>query len=186
MFALRIDDDVSLRLLEERHAPDLFALIDANRAHLSRWFDWIERTTEVEHTRDFLRRSLRKFADGNGFEAGIFVRGEHVGMLGLHYVRWEVGATELGYWLAAHRQGEGVMTRTVAGVCRLAFEEYGLQRVEIRTDPANTRSRRVPERLGFTKEGTLRRVRGTEGRRIDHVVYGLLVEEWRERMQTKA
>lgn len=177
MFALRIDDDVSLRLLEERHAGDLFALIDANRAHLSRWFDWIDRTTEVEQTRDFLRRGLRKFADGNGFEAGIFVRGEHVGMLGLHYIRWGAGATELGYWLAERAQGMGVMTRAVKGLSDILFDDYGLKRIEIRCHPENDRSRAVPERLGFTQEGVLRNVASMRGEPFDHVVYGLLAEE---------
>lgn len=177
MFVLRIDDDVSLRLLEERHAEDLFAVIDANRDHLSRWFDWIDRTTAVEHTRDFLRRSLAKFAEGNGFEAGIFFREEHVGMLGLHYIRRDVGATELGYWLAERAQGMGVMTRAVKGLSDILFDDYGLKRVEIRCHPDNARSRAVPERLGFVQEGVLRRVATLRGEPFDHVVYGLLAEE---------
>ena len=179
MFSLPIDDDLSVRLLEERHAPELYALIDANREHLSRWFPWVERTTEVAHTRDFLRRSLQKFADGNGFEAGIFRGEEHVGMIGLHYLHRDPGRTEIGYWLAADAQGAGVMTRAVRGLIRILFDDYGLERVEIRCHPENVRSRAVPERLGFRQEGVLRRVGMLRGEPFDHVVYGLLAEETR-------
>ena len=40
---------------------------------------------------------------------------------------------------------------------RVAFEHFDVDRVEIRVDPANERSERVPEKLGYTKEATLRR-----------------------------
>lgn len=179
MFTLHIDDELTVRLLEERHAPGLYALIDRNREHLSRWFPWVEHTTEVEHTRDFLRRSLRKFADGNGFEAGVFAGDRHVGMVGLHYLRHHPGRTELGYWLAADAQGQGIMTRIVRGLTRILFDDYGLERVEIRCHPDNVRSRAVPERLGFRQEGILRHMGELRGEAFDHVVYGLLAEETR-------
>ncbi len=178
MFALRIVDDLSLRLLEERHAPGLFALIDANREHLDRWFPWIETTTTVEHSRDFIRRSLKKFAEGDGFQAGIFSAGDRVGMIGTHYIDWNARTTELGYWLAQSAQGRGIMTRVVAGISRIFFDDYQLQRVEIRCHPDNVRSRAVPERLGFTQEGVLRRVATLADGPYDHVVYGLLASEW--------
>lgn len=43
----------------------------------------------------------------------------------------------------------------------------------------NLRSRRIPERLGFTQEGVLRQVRWRKDHFDDHVVYGMLASEWR-------
>jgi hypothetical protein len=43
-------------------------------------------------------------------------------------------------------------------------------RVEIRAAPANARSRAIPERLGFTQEGTLRQVERGGDRYLDNVV----------------
>jgi RimJ/RimL family protein N-acetyltransferase len=40
---------------------------------------------------------------------------------------------------------------------RVGFELFGVDRIEIRVDPANATSERVPARLGFAKEATLRR-----------------------------
>jgi ribosomal-protein-serine acetyltransferase len=71
------------------------------------------------------------------------------------------------------------MTRSVAALVRYAFEVYGLNRVEIRVGTENGRSRAIPERLGFSHEGTLHAAEWVSDRFIDHEVYGLLVDDWR-------
>jgi RimJ/RimL family protein N-acetyltransferase len=50
-------------------------------------------------------------------------------------------------------------------------------RVEIRAAPENARSRAIPERLGFTQEGTLRQVERVGDRYLDNVVYAMLAED---------
>lgn len=181
MFTLRIDDGLSLRLLEERHAEPLFHLMNANREHLGRWFSWVEQTTKVEHVRDFIRRGLRKFADGNGFECAVLEAGSPVGMLGAHYVDWGSRKTELGYWLAHDAQGRGLMTAAVGGLVAALFADGGLRRVEIRCHVENVRSRAIPERLGFTHEGVLRSAASHRGKPFDLAIYSLLATDAPER-----
>ena len=41
MFERRVDDEVTLALLEEHHAPALFALVDADRAYLRQLLPWL-------------------------------------------------------------------------------------------------------------------------------------------------
>jgi RimJ/RimL family protein N-acetyltransferase len=53
-------------------------------------------------------------------------------------------------------EGHGYVTEAVAELTRFCFETLSARRVEIRMDERNERSWRVPERLGFTLEGTLR------------------------------
>lgn len=179
MFALRIDDDLELRLLERRHAPELFELTVANREHLRPYLPWVPKMTLLEQTEGFIDNALQQFARHDGFQAGIFVHGELVGMVGLHYIRWHTERTEVGYWLAERAQGQGVMTRAIGGLVAYCFRDLHLGRVEIRCAEENTRSRRIPERLGFTQEGILRRMNRLEGGWCNWVVYGLLRDEWR-------
>ncbi len=148
MFALKVDEGLELRLLEHRHAQLLFDLTVANREYLKPFLPWATRMQDSHQTAAYIKNSLEQFARNDGFQAGIFSNGELVGVAGLHYIRWE--RTELGYWLAESAQGEGVMTRTVAKLCRYCFDDLELGRVEIRCAVANARSRRIPERLGFT------------------------------------
>jgi len=70
-----------------------------------------------------------------------------------------------------------------SGACRAmlhyAFDELQLNRVEIRCAADNARSRRIPERLGFVREGVLRAARRRGEGIVDHLVYGMLAKDWR-------
>ena len=62
---------------------------------------------------------------------------------------------------------------------RHAFEDWGANRVEFKTDLENLRSQAALERLGAQREGVLRHhmiVR--EGRLRDSVYYSILTAEW--------
>jgi ribosomal-protein-serine acetyltransferase len=158
MFSLRLDEQVTLRPFEARDKEALFALIDANRAYLQRWFPWVDATKNPDDLDAFIARGRKQLADEDGFQAGIWQEGRLIGSAGLHYIDWQARSTEIGYWLEERSQGQGIMTRVVAALCQGLFDEYRLNRVEIRCDPANRRSRALPERLGFTEEGVLRQV----------------------------
>jgi ribosomal-protein-serine acetyltransferase len=178
MLAIRVDDELSLSLLEERHADALFALTERNREHLQRWLPWVDAIVVTEDTREFIRHSLEQFAHGDGFQAGIWLRGQLVGAIGFHRINRRNRYTEIGYWLDANAQGLGVMTRACRAMVTYAFTELALNRVEIRCATANARSCAIPERLGFTREGVVRQVEWLDGAPVDHVVYGMLAADW--------
>lgn len=181
LFVCRIGPDITLRILEERHAEALFRLTEENREHLREWLPWVDSNPSVEQTRGFIRQGLQQFAAGNGFHAGIWYKGRLAGVVGFHPIDWLNRKAELGYWLGAAFQGRGIMTRAVEAMLKYSFETLKLHRVEIRCAAENRRSRAVPERLGFTQEGVLRGAERLHEGFVDHVVYGLLEEEWRAR-----
>ena len=84
------------------------------------------------------------------------------------------GRGQAGYWVAAHARGRGVATRALGLVCRWAFEDLGLARMQLLTDPDNHASQRVAERVGFRREGHLRSYLDFGERRRDGVMFGLL------------
>ena len=67
-----------------------------------------------------------------------------------------------------------------------AFEHLAVYRVALRADARNARSLAAIERLGATREGTLRGFRdGPDGTRVDSVMFSILAPEWpavRERL----
>lgn len=173
------DGDVTLRILEDADADPLFALVDANRERLREWLPWVDATRSPEDIREFIHRSMRKYEEGNGYDAGVLVGGRLAGSVGLHSINRADRATSVGYWIAEEFGGRGVMTRAVRIVLDHCFGDLGLHRVEIVCAPGNVRSRAIPERLGFRQEGVLRDSEWVNDRFVDGVVYGLLEDEWR-------
>ena len=185
MFERRVDDEVTLALLEEQHAPELFRLLDANRAYLRQWLPWLDANTKPEHTVSFIHASLRQFAARDGLACGIRFHGALVGVAGLHRIDWANRRTGVGYWIAEAHQGKGLVTRACAGLLDYAFGELGLHQVEIGCAPGNLRSGAIPERLGFTREAVLRQREWLYDHFVDHVVYGMLSSEWAARRRSE-
>jgi len=179
MFTYRLDADTELRLLEERHALELYDLTHQNREHLRRWLPWVDTVTSVEVTRKFIRNSLKQFVAQRGFQAGIWHTGRLVGVIGYHKIDWHNRKTSLGYWLGAAFQGKGIVTKACGALVEHAFRDLKLNRVEIRCAAQNKRSRAIPERLGFVQEGISRQAEWLYDHYVDHVIYGMLASEWK-------
>ena len=166
-----------LRLPEEADAAAVSAVVAVNREHLAPWLPWAAASTE-QGVLEWIRDARRKIADNAGLALLIEEDGAIVGSVGTGALdrpnRW----VTIGYWLAADAQGRGTMTAAVRALVDHAFITWGLNRVEIRAAPDNSRSRAVPERLGFTAEGTLRQAERFGDRYVDHVVYAMLAADW--------
>ena len=164
---------LGLRPLRAADAPELQALVEANREHLSRWMPWAA-DQDLPGCEKFIADAEAQLARDDGFQAAIAPAGPIVGVVGFHPIDWTNRNTTIGYWLAEDHQGKGLMTTIVRALVDHAFEEWNLHRIEIHCAPGNHRSRAIPERLGFREEATLRETELVEGRWLDSVVYGLV------------
>ena len=80
-----------------------------------------------------------------------------LGGTGLHPRQGEAGL-EIGYWIAADAVGNGYATELAAVLTRVGLACFAdVDRIEIRVDPANAASAKVPAKLGYAREATLRR-----------------------------
>jgi ribosomal-protein-serine acetyltransferase len=173
-FALK--DGRYLRSLEESDAQELYALIDRNRAHLARWMQWAGEQT-LERTREFIRSADEQISGNDGFQSAIVAEQRIVGVVGFHGIDWLNRAAGLGYWLDEAHQGRGIMAPAVGVLVGHAFEHWHLNRLEIRADVENDRSRALAERLGFRLEGVLRQAYRVGERYSDDAVYSMLAGE---------
>jgi ribosomal-protein-serine acetyltransferase len=179
MFKFQIDENTFLKLLDEQDAEQLFALTDSCRTYLRTWLPWVDSTKTIEDTKSFIKMTMKKFAANNGFESGIWYKGQLAGVIGLHYIDWANRKTSIGYWLGEQFQGHGLMTKSCIAYINYAFNELKLNRVEIRCAVENSKSRAIPERLGFKNEGTIREAEWLNDHFVDHIVYGMLAREWK-------
>jgi RimJ/RimL family protein N-acetyltransferase len=161
-------------------AEALFAAVEESRERLRRWLDWVDDFETLDHARYYVSGAQHDWARRRDLFFGLFdAGGRYLGNAGLHNVDWSIRSFEIGYWLRDGAEGRGYAQEAVRRLTRFAFEDLGANRVEIRCDPRNERSRRVAERLGFPFEGCLRNSRqDPEGRPRDTLVYALVPRDW--------
>jgi ribosomal-protein-serine acetyltransferase len=178
LFSLPIDDDLELSLLGSADADELFALIDCDRERLRRWLPWVDYEASLADSLEFIQRSQQQYMNDEGFQLGIHYQGCLAGVIGYHAVNWPNRHVEIGYWLGAAFEGQGLMTRACRALVEYAFEKLTLNRVEIQCATGNLRSRAIPERLGFTQEGIRREGEWLYDHFVDLVLYSMLAREW--------
>src|ERR1043165_4067736 len=181
MFTHRIEDELELRPVDERHAKQRTTPAPRDPAYLKQWMPWATERYSVEDAREFIRRNIRQAAEDQGFATLIFFRGRVVGSIGYNNFDWANRKTDIGYWLAADLQGRGIMTKACRVLVTYAFTELRLNRVEIFCAVENLRSRRIPERLGFTEEGTHRQAEWVHDHFKALVASAALAGVWKEK-----
>lgn len=122
------------------------------------WMPWAQSLPAPEETELNIRKARISFMERTDLRLLLFHKesGEFVGSSGLHRINWASRKFEIGYWLRTSRAGQGLMTEAVNGITDFAVRELGANRIEIRCDSRNERSRKVAERAGYTLEAVLR------------------------------
>jgi ribosomal-protein-serine acetyltransferase len=172
MFTLLADEDLRVGLLQSSHAEPLFTLMEQNRERLEPRIPFLDSQRSVEDVRRFIHAGLERFGAERGFSAGIWLRGELTGWIGMRV--HEDGYGTLGYWIDGRHEGKGLATRAVSVAVAYAFEILGLPRIEIRCEPDNAPSIGVAERCGFVREGLLHDAIRICGNARDLVLYARL------------
>lgn len=168
-------------MLDLQDAKQLFALTDQSRESLREWLPFIDYNKSVVDTEAFIKSTMKQFSENNGFQAGIWSGEKMVGVIGFHQINWNNKSTSIGYWLGKGFEGSGLMTKSVHAFVNHAFTELKLNRVEIRAAVENKKSRAIPERLNFIEEGRIRQSEWLYDHYVDHIVYGILAEDWNKK-----
>jgi ribosomal-protein-alanine N-acetyltransferase len=103
---------------------------------------------------------------------------EVAGYVGLFHWSQRDRHAEVGYIVARHLWGQGLMKELLPTLLRFGFEQMGLHRIEARVDSRNAASMRVLTRAGFQQEGLLREHTAERDGFSDTTVLALLEGEW--------
>jgi ribosomal-protein-alanine N-acetyltransferase len=119
---------------------------------------------------------------GLAYQFGIFKDDRFVGEATIDGIVGGTLATGMvGVWIDEQEAGHGTGADAFVVLCRLAFEEIGLHRLESAALPDNEAVRSAFARLGIRDEGVASRYRLVDGEWRDHVRYAITAEEWQER-----
>ena len=169
---------LTLEPIEERHAPDLFAVMQDEE--VCRYLAWPPPAT-IDETLALIREAREAMARRQSivFAQVLNVTGRAIGSTRLLDLRpadrqVEIGSTFLGrdYWRTPAN------TESKLLFLSYCFEQLGCVRVALKTDGRNVRSQEAIARLGAVREGVLRKHMRVRGYQRDTVYFSILAEEW--------
>ncbi|MGD7043085.1 GNAT family N-acetyltransferase [Jeotgalibacillus proteolyticus] len=175
---LTVDEEITLKILTKENAADLFKIVEKNRDFLREWLPWVDSKKTVEDVQSSIERWGDKYTSNTAINAGIFYKGELVGMVAFPEIDWKAKKTSFGYWLSPDFEGKGIVVRCIKELTSYAFRKLDLNRLEISCAEDNLRSRALPEKLGFFKEGILRDHYYLNGNLHNLFVYSIIKSDW--------
>ncbi len=158
---------------------DLEALDEAileTLPELVQWLPWATPRHDRTETRRYIRGARLARSRRRAEEYSVVEReaGRLVGMVSVHRIDWARRSAGLGYWIRKSAWGRGYATEATRAAVEDAFRRLGLHRLEAHVATDNRASQRVPEKLGFQREGVAREAEYISGRFVDHIQYSLL------------
>ena len=162
--------NVNLRIMEKEDLP--FYVKWVNDPSFFGDYNPLEQTmkTEMEKNYDTAPPGRQRF----------FVEKKdktRIGVIGVFLVGdlWEIGFT-----LIPRERGKGYGAESVTIMIDYLFLSRDLVRLQANTDLRNIASQRLLEKVGFKKEGVVRKSMFIHGEWRDLLLYGILREEWKE------
>jgi ribosomal-protein-alanine N-acetyltransferase len=166
-----------LRRLEPSDAADVFVF--RGDAEVQMYND--EPLEDEAAALDFIGHLNADYDAQHNILWAMTLRGENrvLGLCGFGYWDRMHQRAAIGYDMARSHWGQGLAIEAVRAALNFGFDRMQLNRVEAETVIDNTRSVRLLERLGFTREGSRREFTlEADGKFHDDVIYGLLRREW--------
>lgn len=179
---LSVDDDIHLEKLRKAHADEVFRIIDRDRAYLRKWLPFVDQTRQVKDTQAFIDSLCSVVNRDKNAIYLVWYRGEPAGLAGFKDIDPVNHRTEIGYWLAEHLQGKGIITRSAGKLLDFGFRNLKMNRIQIKVAEGNLKSIAIPHRLGMVCEGVERAGEFHTDRYHDLEVFSMLKSEWVERL----
>jgi RimJ/RimL family protein N-acetyltransferase len=164
--------NVNLRIMEKEDLP-----------LLQEWMNNPEFMGEFLPPRQWSRAELEKMEDSPFEPKTIIIEkkkgGGKIGYI-VHYNSYvgTVKLLEIGYALLPNERRKGYCTEATQLIVDYLFLSMDVSRVQASTSIRNKGSQRVLEKVGFTREGTIRKT--ARGARRDIYLYSILREEWKK------
>ncbi|MBU2713845.1 GNAT family N-acetyltransferase [Zooshikella harenae] len=173
MFTFKVDHELELALVQPSFVKDYYKIVSSERDYLAQWLNWPLHAQSEEFFISFIKHSLHDYAEGKSLTCALIFQKQVVGNICYSAINQELKKVEIGYWLSAEHQGKGIVTRAVKALITNAFDELGMEKVQISVAAENYPSRKVCEKLGMNQEGIITNAENLNGQIVDHVIYGL-------------
>jgi [ribosomal protein S5]-alanine N-acetyltransferase len=167
---------LTLRYAAAEDAPRLLEL--ASDPAVTQWFSWGPYQS-LDQPEAYIAGLEAKREAGELLDF-LIVHPEHgpIGVTGLSELSPRNRHATVGTWFGREHWGTGANAESKALVAHAAFAICALERLGAYSNPDNARSANALERVGFTREGTLRGWHRHGDRQLDVHVFGMLRADW--------
>ena len=173
-------ENSTLRLepLTEKHVQEMRAL--GSDKDVWRWYT--ADLSSPDALEAWMTNRLKESQRGEKMSYAVILKenGKVIGSSSYGHIDWNEKCLEVGWtWLDKQYIGTGLNKHMKYLMLSHAFEAMAIERLELRTDETNVRSRKAMEKIGAIFDGTLRNHRSTQGgRRRNTVIYSIIGSEW--------
>ncbi|MEI8633361.1 ribosomal protein S5-alanine N-acetyltransferase [Vibrio sp. PP-XX7] len=180
-----IDDEIVIRSARLDDAQMIAEYFRQNRAYLRPWEPHRE---EGFYQQAGWSQKLIKLKELHQLGLGYYLLilnlsgSEMLGTISFSQInRFPMYSCSVGYSLAQHVQGKGIMTRALKMACQYMFKVQNIHRICASYMPFNARSEAVLHRLGFKYEGMAKDYLLINGQWEDHNLTSLINPQWLDR-----
>lgn len=144
-----------------------------NNIEVSRYLNTSEIFTVEKTFEWFKNRNLN-----NRFDCIFKVGRQIIGMGGLTNISQSNKNAELYIFIDPAFQGKGLGKKSLVELCKYGFGELALYKIYLYTFSSNRVANNMYEKVGFIREGYLRKHTMKDGSLQDRCLYGLLVDDF--------
>ncbi|MGZ4034216.1 MAG: GNAT family N-acetyltransferase [Bacteroidia bacterium] len=174
---IKVDENISLELVNEKHAEAIFDLVNANKLKLREWLPWVD-NADLDFIKNFVQESKKHHLANTDLAYVIIFNDKIIGRIGIYSIDNKNKTGSVGYWIDENFEGKGIITRSCKAIINKAFQVLHLNRIEIKCGTENYKSQGIPERLNFKKEGIIRQGEILNNKFIDLYLYSMLRSDW--------
>jgi ribosomal-protein-alanine N-acetyltransferase len=167
--------NLNLRVMEKEDFPLFIGWVSDPKF-------WGEFSNSLQRSRTEMEKVL---SEPGPYEFKDFViekkDGTKIGWISVYYALHPMGKTlEIGYSLISSERGRGYCTEAAQIIVDYLFLSKETPCIQATTHIKNTASQRVLEKVGFRREGIMRKRSFVRGEWTDMVLFSILREEWKE------
>jgi len=173
-----VNSELKLVQLNINHANTVFNIVDSQRDYLGKWLPFVEFTKTVDDTKNWIKSTLEVPNEKKLYNFAIIKNEVLVGLIALNLSDTRINKTEIGYWISADYQGQGLATFATEALCKYAFTNLNFNKIVIKCGTGNFASLKIPLKLGFRMDGIERDAEYVNGEYYDVAVYTMLQREY--------
>lgn len=174
---------IALKPFTEEDFSRLISWIDSPRT-LAQWGNWrFKYPLDELQLKEYLQTTQEENPTRMAFKTILIKAPEVVGHIELDRINKENGtASVCRVFVAPLYRGQGIGVEMVREAVDIGFHQYGLRRIDLQVYEFNASAKACYEKVGFVKEGVLRKVRKVGDEYWNLVWMSILKDEWKNAM----